>query len=407
MKIVKLKAENIKKIKAIEISPTSNIVKITGKNAQGKTSILDSILYALGGAKYIPSKVLREGLKEGEKKGSIELDLGDLIVTRSFTETNSYLKVVTKEGAQFTKGQEKLTELIGNLSFDPLEFSSYEPKKQKEILIKLTGLDTSDLDSQYSEKYEARKEVGTMGKIAKGELESIEKPEDIEVKERINISETSQKLQDYRSEYDNAQIVNRQIRSISNEIEELEAKIKDLQSKYDELEQQTIRDEGEIYSDIEVYQKRLNEAESINAKIDTLERYENAESKVLEYKNQYNDITAELEGIQLDKLERIQKAKMPIKGLSIDGDVVTYNGIPFDQLSSAEKLKVSMAMAMAINPELKVIRIMDGSLLDSDNMKVIEEMVQDKDYQVWIEIVDESGQVGFFIEDGEVKGGEK
>ncbi len=43
MKIIKLQSENIKKLKAIEIKPDSNLIQITGANAQGKTSVLDSI----------------------------------------------------------------------------------------------------------------------------------------------------------------------------------------------------------------------------------------------------------------------------------------------------------------------------------------------------------------------------
>jgi hypothetical protein len=99
----------------------------------------------------------------------------------------------------------------------------------------------------------------------------------------------------------------------------------------------------------------------------------------------------------------MKDAKFPIEGLSFGEDGVLYNGVPFKQCSAAERLKVSMAMAMALNPKLRVIRILDGSLLDSTNMNLIQEMVKEKDYQVWIEVVDESGKVGITIEGGEVK----
>jgi hypothetical protein len=94
---------------------------------------------------------------------------------------------------------------------------------------------------------------------------------------------------------------------------------------------------------------------------------------------------------------------MPIKGLSINDDGVIYNSIPFNQISSAEQLKVSLSIAMSMNPTLRVIRIMDGSLLDDDNLKLISEMAKDNDYQIWIEKVDSSGKVGFYIEDGSIK----
>ena len=38
MKIVRLTAENIKRLVAVEITPDGNVVQITGKNGAGKTS---------------------------------------------------------------------------------------------------------------------------------------------------------------------------------------------------------------------------------------------------------------------------------------------------------------------------------------------------------------------------------
>ena len=102
--------------------------------------------------------------------------------------------------------------------------------------------------------------------------------------------------------------------------------------------------------------------------------------------------------------EAIAAAKMPVAGLGFGDGVVTYNDIPFDQASSAEQLRVSLAIAMAANPKLRVIRIEDGSLLDEDSLAQIAAMAKDHDYQVWIERVETSGKVGFVIEDGHVKG---
>jgi hypothetical protein len=93
---------------------------------------------------------------------------------------------------------------------------------------------------------------------------------------------------------------------------------------------------------------------------------------------------------------------MPIEGISFDDENVLYNGIPFSQLSSAEQLKVSISMAMSMNPKLRIVRIMDGSLLDNSSMKTVKEMADTNDFQIWIEKVDESGKIGIYIEDGEI-----
>ncbi len=94
-----------------------------------------------------------------------------------------------------------------------------------------------------------------------------------------------------------------------------------------------------------------------------------------------------------------------INGLAFDAEGVTFNGIPFQQCSSAEQVRIAVAVAAALNPKIRVIRIADGSLLDSASMAEIERLAKEHDMQIWIERVDESGGVGIVIEDGAVREG--
>ncbi len=62
IKINKLEIENVKRVKAVKMEPTANgLTVVGGRNNQGKTSVLDSIAWALGGDKYRPSEAQREG----------------------------------------------------------------------------------------------------------------------------------------------------------------------------------------------------------------------------------------------------------------------------------------------------------------------------------------------------------
>ena len=81
MKIIKLEAENIKRLVAVEITPDGHMVQISGRNGAGKTSVLDAIWWALAGADAIQAKPIREG----ETTAHITLDLGEIVVERSFT----------------------------------------------------------------------------------------------------------------------------------------------------------------------------------------------------------------------------------------------------------------------------------------------------------------------------------
>ena len=60
---------------------------------------------------------------------------------------------------------------------------------------------------------------------------------------------------------------------------------------------------------------------------------------------------------------------------------------------------------MALNPELRVLRIEEGSVLDSDNLAELEDIAEENDYHIWLERVSENGDVSVIIEDGEIKKG--
>jgi hypothetical protein len=106
--------------------------------------------------------------------------------------------------------------------------------------------------------------------------------------------------------------------------------------------------------------------------------------------------------VDAGKTEKLAAAKFPVDGLSFDETGVTFGGLPFEQASSAEQLRISVAIGIALNPKLKVLLIRDGSLLDADSLKLVAEMAADSDAQVWVERVDDTRKVGVVIEDGSV-----
>jgi hypothetical protein len=101
---------------------------------------------------------------------------------------------------------------------------------------------------------------------------------------------------------------------------------------------------------------------------------------------------------------------MPIEGLGVDGDDdglhVTYQGVPFVQISTAEQLRVSTAIAMAGNPELRILRISDGALLDDNSMAILRDMATEHDFQLFVELVRPNEATGIILEDGRIKGQE-
>ena len=115
-------------------------------------------------------------------------------------------------------------------------------------------------------------------------------------------------------------------------------------------------------------------------------------------------LTASMEGRTAAKVRALAEAEMPVPGLSLGDGEVLHDGIPLDQASQAEKIRISVAIAMAANPKLKVLCVRDGSLLDRDSWRVLAEMVASQDYQCWIEVTDDEAKTGVIIEDGSVRG---
>jgi energy-coupling factor transporter ATP-binding protein EcfA2 len=177
MKIVALTAENVKKLRAVEIRPDGSIVQITGRNGSGKSSVLDSIYYALAGAKDLP----RQPIRKGEQSARVRLDLGELIVTRRFTPSGSTLTVEGANGARFPSPQRMLDDLIGAISFDPLAFSRMESRAQFDTLRKVAKLDV-DIDALNGlnlRDYDARTEVNRRAKSLRAQAAAITVPADL------------------------------------------------------------------------------------------------------------------------------------------------------------------------------------------------------------------------------------
>jgi DNA repair exonuclease SbcCD ATPase subunit len=413
MKIIKLRAENIKKLVAVEITPKGSVVKITGRNASGKSSVLDSIFWALGGTQGIQERPIRQG----QKKAEIELDLGEMTVRRTFTENGTALVVENKDGQRFKSPQTLLDSLLGKLGFDPLDFMRQDPRGQVETLKTLTGLDLSSLDEARQKAYDERTAVNREVKRLEIQLEALPVPADAPSKE-IDVAELVGKIDEAvawrekrRRQEELHSRMQAEISELKRTVEELEKRIAratiEIEEKAVALEaiECEIEEAGEV-ADISALQETLRSAESTN-KLAREARRANEERSRLHCeldaaKESAIDLTQQIAGIDEDKSAMIAEACFPLKGLAFGDRVVTYNGLPLAQGSSAEQLRVSMAMAMALNPKLRVIRVTDGSLLDSESLKIIEEMCAESDYQCWLEVVDESGKVGVVISEGQV-----
>lgn len=396
-KIIRLQSTNYKRLKAVEITPDKdgNLVIVAGKNGQGKSSVLDSITAALGG---VNAKTTPKPIRDGEDRAEIVLETEDLVVTRRFTPSGSTLKVTSPDGATYPKAQARLDDLLGKLSLDPLAFTQLSDREQLATLLDLVELpfDPAELDAQRKAVFERRTEVNRQVKDAEARVKGFT------VTEKVEPVSVADLLTEYRAEQAVAEKQEADLRradEVAEQIGELEQRLAELRATRDELAN-TISGHRDLHLDR--IQGQIDNAEQINAQAREFKAYEEARDRLEGAQHDAEKLTFELARIDKTKAEGLAAARFPIPGLGFEDGGVSYQGVPFKQASSAEQLRVSLAMAIALNPSLRVIRIADGSLLDSDNLALIESMAREHDFQVCIEMVDDSGERGIVIEDGEV-----
>lgn len=403
-KILNLHAENVKRLKVVDITPDpeNNIVTITGANGQGKTSVLDSIFWALAGKKGVQEKPIRDG----EEKATIIVDIGEYVIKRTFTEKGSYLTVENSDGFKSSNPQEMLDKIIGAISFDPLDFCRQDKKKQYNTLRELVtiDIDIESLDQRNAEDFELRKDINRDVKGIKAQFEAIEVPQDLPT-ERVDVSALSKEIILGREAVNDYNQIGASIENTENKMVELSQKYKELEER---LKNQTdtlmtLSEHVPNKDKLASMQREIESAGAVNEGISRRERknelIDSCEAKAVESAK----LTLAMDKRNEQKANAIERAEMPIDLLSFNDGAVTYKGVPFTQASNAEQIKVSTAIAMAMNPKLRVIRIKDGSLLDEGSMNTMKEMAKDNDFQVWIERVSDNDPVAIVIEDGEVK----
>lgn len=423
LRIVELRAENLKRLRAVHIRPDGSVVQITGANGAGKSSVLDSIYLALAGTKGAPTQPVRKG----EKAARIEIDLGDVVVTRRFTAGGgTTLELARKDGTVFKKPQAALDGILGALTFDPLAFTRMAPKDQLEQLRALVKLDIdlAAVDRKRTEAYEHRTDVNRRVKTLQERADSLRKSVD----ETIDVTpiDTTAMLDEMQSAGVKAAEIARDGQDRKAKAERISAghlraeklrrqaaaMLEEAQAEEDEanrlVDQLNALPPLEQPVDVTALRQQLTVAEAENQKRSMQQRarvsYEQAKAELEAARKSADRLTEEIESCEAEKAAAIARAEMPIDGLSFGDGMVVYNSLPFDQASSAEQLRVATAIGMAMNPKLRILTIKDGSLLDETSLAELERMAEENDFQIWLERVDVSGKHGIVIEDGAVVG---
>lgn len=440
--VLGLKSESVRGIRVIDLKPrATGVVKIRGKNGSGKSSTLDSIELVLHGK----DRTANSPVRHGADSASIVAELGDLVVTRVLRPDGSTktLKVQdAKTGMGPSKPQAFLDGLIGSgIGFDPLEYASLKPAEQVDMLLGLVQLprDPREIDQQRADLFGQRTLVNRELKQAEALLEATERAPEGTPDAEVSVAELLQEFQRQQAVLKEHEAVRKAAADAQQEVGRVKAeceadvlaaseKVNRLRAELAEaergldglaaivaemLEQVNAHAERMVAAvdalkdpDLSAIQAQMLAAEAVNRDVHIKQRRAEKAAEAGRIALRSATLSQEIEALDQERTALLTAATFPLPDLSIEDvggqSCVTYRGIPLADCSSSEKLRISLNLAVASNPTVRVVLIREGSLLDDEAMAALEAFAVEKEVQVWVEIVGSGQEEGaFLIESGE------
>lgn len=414
VKINYLELENVKRIKAVAVTPThSGLNIIGGNNNQGKTSVLDAIAWALGGEDFRPSNAAREG---STIPPNLKVTLSNGIIVERKGK-NSSLKVTDPQGKK--AGQTLLNEFVEKLALNLPKFMNSSNKEKANILLQIIGVgeELAKFEMQEKELYQERLTVGRIAdqkkKYAKEQIEYQGVPEQIiSPQELINQQQAilakngeNQRKRERVTQYEyKVTTLSQEVAALRKQLEvkeiELNKATSDLTiAKTDALDL--------IDQSTDELERNLAEIEETNRKVRANLDKAKAEEEAKEYEDKYRDLTNSIETVRTNKFNLLKNADLPLEGLSVEDGELTYYGKKWDGMSGSDQLKVSTAIVRKLNPKCGFVLLDKLEQMDLNTLNEFGCWLEQEGLQAIATRVSTGDECSIIIEDGYVVNNEK
>ncbi|MDE8104771.1 AAA family ATPase [Erysipelothrix rhusiopathiae] len=406
IKISKLEIENVKRVRAVQVVPSEKgLTVLGGKNNQGKTSVLDSIAWALGGKKYQPSNPRREG---SVTPPSLRVELSNgLIVERKGK--NSDLKVIDPSGNK--AGQALLDSFVEELALDLPKFMEATSKEKARTLLEIIGVGDKlfELDNLENKLYQERLAIGKIADTKKKHAQEMPRHEGVP-EELISASDLIKQQQDILARNAEKERKRRNLAHLEDENKRLKEILQDYQTKLEANENDLVEARksaldlhDESTAELEANIANIDET---NAKIRINLEKDQAEQEAEYYSQQYKDLNEEIDAIRKERLDLLKGADLPLPGLSVVDGELTFNDQHWDNMSGSDQLRVATAIVRKLKPECGFVLIDKLEQMDIDTMKEFGEWLEQEDLQAIATRVSSGDECQIIIEDGYVVGQE-
>lgn len=418
-RVLNVEIRNILGVKHIDWDLEGSVMWIIGgENGEAKSSCLKAIAGTLIGPKQMDNAP-SVWLKKDEKHGSVKMELSGsdvLMDDKGFTmemivkrkpgggETVPKIILTDSSGEKAGNPREMFKDLFNYKALDPMAFTRMKPKERLETLRKLVGVDTTELDEEYKKKFTDRTAAGKEEKRLKAKLDLMEKPkgapkelvdtkklmEELEVARKHNADRSRIEIQASEFKERHAQHLDN-ITSLEREIEEIRARIEKenlAQKECLERANQLFKKFSEIDEiDTSKIESQIENASDLNQLYRDNEDYKSAKAEHKKAEEAWSKLDNRLEAIREEKQELIESAEFPVEGMEFDDNDIILNDLPFSQAQESMQIEASTRIGMALNPELKMLIIWDGSALGVKALERIEEIAKENDFLVLVEMV--------------------
>ena len=398
--ITSLEVENVKRIQAVAMQPSpTGLTVIGGANNQGKTSVLDAIAWALGGDRYRPDNVQREG-SSAPARLKVTLSNGIIVERRG---RNCDLKVTDPSGQR--GGQQLLNSFVEELALNLPKFMEASDQEKADTLLRIIGVGDRlrELEQKEQQLYNQRTYTGQQrdqkAKYAKelpfvpdAPAEPVSASELIQRQQSILLrnAENQRKRQHFAQLMQERDAMREQLELLRDQLAQVEADLATAQKDAAELEDESTAELEESIRHID----EVNQAVRANAERKRAE----GEAELLEL--QYRKLTENITQVRQARQQLLNGADLPLPGLSVENGKLLYQGQPWGNLSGSDQLKVSAAIVRKLKPECGFVLMDKLEQMDTWTLTEFGAWLEQEGLQVIATRVSTGGECSILISDG-------
>lgn len=414
VKIAALEAENVKRIKAVALTPSpTGLTIVGGNNNQGKTSVLDALAWALGGEKFRPTAAVRDGALAPPHLKVI-LSNGVVVERKG---KNSSLTVTDPTGQR--SGQQLLNAFVEPLALDLPRFMQASDKDKADTLLNIIGVGDAltGLDREIKALYDRRTVIGQIGAQKRHAAEELTEYPDapsepvsaielIQQQQEIllhNADNQRQRMKLAQLEEQEKQL-GRRVQELSQELEMVEHQLTAVQQDVQDATKTVAQLQDESTTELE---QSIRNVEEINRQVSANLAKSKAQDEAERYAQEYTALTEQIKAKRTARMDLLNGADLPLTGLGVEDGSLTYNGKHWQDMSGSDQLRVATAIVRRLNPDCGFVLLDKLEQMDLATLAEFGSWLQAEGLQAIATRVSTGGECQIIIEDGRVKDAEE